>query len=282
MYLIIDVGATYTKYAYYIEDKYQSGNKFPTVKTNCEDFYDRIAQLADANVEKVSISMPGIIENGYVHAISLLPFLTGHHVQNELKVKLKREVLVENDARCATMGEMWKGALQQARNAIMIVLGSGIGATVLLNGQIITSPRHKTGEIGSILMPLDEDYQEMTNFGRNNNANQLISVIAHEAGIDNDGAAVFAYLQHHESPVFAKYCRQIAFMIYNMDYILDLDVAVLGGGISEQDLLIRKIQEEYLKLRQRYEEDDHCCSIKACQHGNHANILGALSRLINK
>lgn len=282
MYLIIDVGATYTKYAYYLQEEYQSGDQFPTVKTNCEDFYQKIAELVDDDVEKISISMPGMIENGYIHAISLLPFLAGHHVQNELRMILKREVLVENDAKCAALGELWKGALQGVDRALMIVIGSGIGATVIMDGHIKESSRHKMGEIGSILMPLDDNYRTMTNFGRNNSANRLIAEIADEAGIDAKGELIFTYLQNHQSLLFERYCRQIAFMIYNLDYILDLDMVVLGGGICEQDLLIDKIIQEYKELRQCYEEDDHQCCIKACRYGNHANILGALSRIINK
>lgn len=281
MYLIIDVGATYTKYAYYQKDSYIKGDKYPTVKTGIKDFYEKIKELTGQNVEKISISMPGIIENGYVHAISLLPFLSGHDVQEELKELLGKVVLVENDARCAALGEMWQGSLKGARNALMMVLGSGIGGTLIINGHIIDSARHKAGEIGSILMPLDENYLKMTNFGRHNNANKLIGKVADQAQIEKEGAAVFAYLRDHDSEVFEKYCRQIAFMIYNLDYILDLDVVAIGGGISEQKILIEQIDRQYQWLRDHYEEDAHRCLIVACHHGNQANILGALSRLLN-
>ncbi len=282
MYLIIDVGATYTKYAYYQKEHYIKGDKYPTEKSGVADFYERIKELTVGDVEKISISMPGIIENGFVHAISLLPFLSGHDVQSELQKLLNVEVLVENDARCAALGEMWQGSLKGASNAMMMVLGSGIGGTLIMNGHIIDSSRHKAGEIGSILMPLDQDYLKMTNFGRHNNANKLIEKVAARAQIEKDGETVFAYLQNHKNEVFEKYCRQIAFMIYNLDYILDLDVVAIGGGISEQKILIEQIDCQYQWLRDQYEEDRHRCLIVACHHGNHANILGALSRLLDK
>jgi len=223
--------------------------------------------------------MPGLIENGYIHAISLLPFLKGHHIQNELTERLKRPGLVENDAKCATLGEMWKGSLKDVCNGLMIVFGSGIGGTLIINGQIIDSPRHKAGEIGSILMLKNMNYEDMTNFGRHNNANKLIDKVAREAHIENDGKVVFEYLKNHESAVFDKYCRQIAFMIYNLDYILDLDIVCLGGGISEQSIFVKNINKQYQRLRKMYEEDEHKCQIVACSHGNHGHILGALSRL---
>jgi len=76
--------------------------------------------------------------------------------------------------------------------------------------------------------------------------------------------------------IFKTYCRQIAFMIYNLDYILDLDVVCLGGGISEQNILIETIQEEFISLRTQYKEDCHEPIITACKHHNEANLLGAL------
>lgn len=281
MYLIVDVGATDTKYAYYENNQYIKGSRFPTIKTNKHDFYEKIKTLVQQNVEKISISMPGLIKNGYVHAISLLPFFKECHVQNELSQFLQLPVLVENDAKCATLGEMWQGSLKDVRHGMMIVIGSGIGGTLIIDGQIIDGPRHKAGEIGSILMPKESDYQDMTNFGRHNNANRLISRISDEAHIENDGKVVFKYLNHHQSDEFDKYCRQIAFMIYNLDYILDLDIIAIGGGMSEQPLFIENINRQYQWLRNRYEEDEHRCHIVSCQHGNHAHILGALYRLQN-
>lgn len=279
MDLIIDIGATYTKYAYYDHFQCVESHKFLTVKTNHQEFCQKIKTLVHSKVKRVSISMPGLIENGYIQAISLLPFLKAHHLQDELSQLFHIPVLIENDAKCATLGEMWQGSLKNVCNGMMIVLGSGIGGTLIINGQIIDSPRHKAGEIGSILMPKDFHYDDMTNFGRHNNANKLIKKVSQEAGIENDGQVVFEYLKNHQSDVFDKYCRQIAFMIYNLDYILDLDTVCIGGGISEQDILIENINKQYHWLRENYEEDDHACRIVACQHGNHANILGALSRL---
>ena len=65
-------------------------------------------------------------------------------------------------------------------------------------------------------------------------------------------------------------------MIYNLDYILDLDVVCIGGGISEQDLFINTIQNEFSKLREQYKEDEHEPYITNCMYHNEANLLGAL------
>lgn len=69
-------------------------------------------------------------------------------------------------------------------------------------------------------------------------------------------------------------------MIYNLDYILDLDVVCIGGGISQQSILIETIQEEFILLRNQYKEDQHAPTIVSCLYHNKANLLGALYHLL--
>lgn len=281
MYLVIDIGGTWIKYGYYNENGESINNsKYKTEKTSLDMFYHTIEQLVIKEVKGIAISMPGLLDSstGKVHAITLLPFLVGHNIKEELQKRIGVPVSVENDAKCATLGEMWKGSMQKVNNGLMIVLGSGIGATIVINGKIYKSVHHKAGEIGSILMPEDLEYKTMTNFGRHNNANALIHTISKEIGCKEEGNIVFneILVNSKAKEIFRLYCRQIAFMIYNLDYILDLDTVSIGGGISEQPLLITTLQEEFEKLRTQYQEDIHCpCIVSSCLH-NEANLLGAL------
>lgn len=281
MYLVIDVGATYTKYGYFNKDGMQlKHGKIPTIHTNKEEFYQSLLQLKITNLKGVALSMPGLINSstGIIHAISLLPFLKETNIKKELESLFDLPVSLENDAKCATLGEMWKGHLQNIQNGLFIVLGSGIGGTIIIDGKIVKGPRYKVGEIGSLLMTLDQQYKTMTNFGHHNNANILIKELSTIMQCEDNGIIVFKQLQNHPSAIqyLKTYCRQIAFMIYNLDYILDLDVVCIGGGISEQPLLLSTIQEEFDTLRKQYQEDDHQPIITHCKHYNDANLLGAL------
>ncbi len=287
MYLIIDVGATYTKYGYYQKDgSQQSSHKFLTVKSNREDFYSSIIQLVTKDIVGISISMPGLLDSasGYVESITLLPFLEKHNIIKELSLLTHLPISIENDAKCATLGEMWKGHLKNVNNGLMIVIGSGIGGTLIINGQIINSKHHKVGEIGSILMPKDLSYNQMTNFGRHNNANHLIKSLSEIINCENDGKTVFSLLKQNKKAMnlFMQYCKEVAFMIYNLDYILDLDIVCIGGGISEQAFLISSIEKQYRDLRKKYKEDEHEPKICSCQYHNEANLLGALYHHIEK
>lgn len=286
MYLSIDIGGTFVKYGYYDEEGncYNHG-KIKTVKTNIQDFYLSLLSLKQSPIKAIAVSMPGLLDSdsGYVHAITLLPFLANRNVKKDLEELFQLPVTIENDAKCAAMGEMWKGSLKNVCNGLFIIFGSGIGGTIILDGKIIKTTHHKAGEIGSILMPLDDNYQHMTNFGANNNANKLIHTISQKINCTQDGQTVFKQIDSPEAKeVLSLFCRQIAFMIYNLDYVLDLDVICIGGGISEQTAFIDTINDEFIKLRNQYKEDNHQPIITSCTHHNNTNLLGALYHLLNK
>lgn len=280
MYLVIDVGGTYTKYGYFDLDGncFEQG-KYPTIKTNRNEFYEKIILLAK-DVEGIAISMPGLIdsEKGIVHDITLLPFLAHHNIKEDLEKRIHIPVTIENDAKCSALGELWKGHLKNVHNGLFLVFGSGIGGAIIIDGKMISSPRFKVGEVGSILMPKDLNYNEMTNFGAHNNANQLIKNLSKVLSCKEDGYIVFEQITQNEQAIdiLNQFCKEIAFIIYNLDYILDLDIVCIGGGISSQSLFIDTINKQYQNLRDTYQEDHHQPVITSCLFHNEANLLGAL------
>lgn len=287
MYLVLDIGGTWTKFGYLKKDgKWIGKDKYKTITSTLEEFYASIDRLViDKGIEGLAISMPGLLDatSGMIQAITLLPFLVGHNIIEELQTRYHIPVSVENDAKCAALGEMWQGSLQGVKNGIMIVIGSGIGATIILDGKIYKGSRNKAGEIGSVLMPLDNSYTTMTNFGRNNSANALFNQLDEVLQDTKDGKEWFSIIEKNliAKDILNMYCRKIAFMIYNLDYILDLDVVSIGGGISEQPLFIQTVKEQFQALRNAYKEDNHEPMICTSTFYNDANILGALYHYLN-
>lgn len=282
MYLVIDVGGTYTKYGYYSQEgKCYESHQFKTIKTNCQQFYESLVRLVTKETIGIALSMPGILDadTGFMYAVTLFPFLNKHNIKVELQAQTHLPVSIQNDAKCAALGEMWKGSLQNMSNAFLMVFGSGIGGTVIMNYDIIDSPRHKAGEVGCLLAPQTLDYREMYNISKSDSGIALIRDMSEAIGCEADGQIVFSYLpQHLEAMAILKaFSRRIAMLIYNLDYLFDLDAVSIGGGISAQPLLITSIQKEFHKLREIHKEDEHEPIIQACTFQNGANLLGALS-----
>ncbi len=285
MYLVIDVGGTYTKYGYFNKDGhcFQNG-QLKTIKSDRISFYESLEKYITKDVEGIALSMPGILDanTGEMFAVTLFPFLNHHNIKEELQQRCHLPVSIQNDAKCAALGEMWKGSLQNMCNAFMIVFGSGIGGTIIMNGEIVDSPRHKAGEVGCLLAPKDLAYHEMYNISKTDSGIALIHDLSQAIGCEADGKIVFEKLPHHPQAmeIFNAFCRRVAMMIYNLDYLFDLDAVSIGGGISAQNLLMTSIQKEFQQLRDIHKEDEHQPLIQACTFQNGANLLGALSHYL--
>lgn len=67
-----------------------------------------------------------------------------------LEMGTSLQVIVENDANAAAIGEMWKGAGQGSKDLLCITLGTGVGGGIISNGQIVHGINGAGGEIGHI------------------------------------------------------------------------------------------------------------------------------------
>ena len=74
--------------------------------------------------------------------------LNGQALQQDLERCLKRPVRVANDADCFALAEAHSGAAQGAGNVFGVILGTGVGAGLVINRQLIQGPNHITGEWG--------------------------------------------------------------------------------------------------------------------------------------
>lgn len=81
-------------------------------------------------------------------------------IKKELSQALRMPVALENDAACAALGEYWGAHLRQAKNLIVVTLGTGVGVGVILNKQLFREGNRLHPELGhQILSPLSPEIQ---------------------------------------------------------------------------------------------------------------------------
>lgn len=288
MYLAVDIGGTFIKYAMMnAKGDILSQGKYPTVTDDLMLFYQRLKEIVPADCEGIALSCPGVIDSdsGLIRVVTLLPCLSGVNIKQDLEGLFQVPISVENDAKCAALAEVWRGSLKNQRNALMMVLGSGIGGAIIIDGKLYKGPRSKAGELGSLICGFDDEMASGVSFGRKNSAVWLNRDIARALNLaSDDGKVVFPYIERKDPrawSIFLRYCRRVAAVIFNIDYILDLDCIAIGGGISEQSILLETIQAAFADLRSRYKEDDHDPQIVVCQFKNDANLIGAMAHFVN-
>lgn len=108
------------------------------------------AGIAKTLVMGVGIGLPGLIDadRGIVRVLPNIPGWVDVPLKRKMEKKLGLKVRLENDVNLITLGEWEYGAGKGKKDLICITLGTGVGAGLVLNGQIYRGPGFAAGEIG--------------------------------------------------------------------------------------------------------------------------------------
>lgn len=119
-------------------------------------------------VEAIGISVPGISrrDKGTVWAPNI-PGWDDYPLQREVAaVAGDIPVIIESDRSCYISGEIWKGAARGCRDAIYLAVGTGIGAGIMVNGELLRGANDIAGAIGwmALTRPFKSKYAVCGNF----------------------------------------------------------------------------------------------------------------------
>ena len=118
------------------------------------------ASLTGNEIQSVGICVPGIYRSktGTVWAPNI-PCWDDYPLLAEIKkVSGKIPVTIDSDRACYILGEIWKGNAKECKDAIFLAVGTGIGAGILINGQVLRGAHDIAGAIG--WMALDPPFKE--------------------------------------------------------------------------------------------------------------------------
>ena len=104
----------------------------------------------------VGIGIPGMpeTEDGTLYAANV-PAASGKPLRADLSARLDRDVRLDNDANCFALSEAWDDEFTQYPLVMGLILGTGVGGGLVLNGKSITGRSYITGEFGHIRLPVD-------------------------------------------------------------------------------------------------------------------------------
>ncbi len=275
--LTIDVGGTSIKYASF--DKGQLAHKGvkDTPKT-LEGFYDTFKIIKDEISEKVeltgiAISCPGAVSkaDGVIYGASAIPYIHNFPIKTAFEELLGLPVSVENDANCAALAEVSYGAGKAYQDLLFFVIGTGIGGAVVLDKKIRHGAHLMGGEFGFMLMgdtTLSVDASPVR-MAQDYNA-------AH--GTSYQGQEIFALAESGDQAAqerVATLFDSLARAIFNLQYALDPEIILLGGGISQADFLIPKLQAALQVVYDKVGISTIMPQIAVCEFQNDANLIGA-------
>ncbi|MDO4622735.1 MAG: ROK family protein [Eubacteriales bacterium] len=287
-YLVIDVGGTFVKYAVMDEDgSFIEKDKRPVEKESLNDFIDMLVSIYESTageVEGIAISAPGMIdsESGFMYNGGSIFCIENINIVDILQRRCKVPVSVENDAKCAGLAEVWKGALSDCRNGVAMIIGTAVGGAVIVDRKVLHGRNFMAGEFSYIFTNADEYSIRRKLSAEANGVPGLIRMVSARLGIPEkelNGEKIFALANQGDEKVrdvLRAYCRQIAIQISNFQYVVDPDRVVIGGGISVQPLFLQLVKEELRTINEVFPYQMPIPEVAACKFFNDANLIGAL------
>ncbi len=235
--------------------------------TSGEDSFNRLTTLIDAllaspkldgrQVHGIGVGAPGIT----LHKQGIVTWANTLHWNNfPLKARLSQlyplPITVDNDVNLAALGELWFGAGQNTQNMVMVAIGTGIGAGIIIDGALYRGASEASGEIGNMLPGCEFLGKNFQDFGA------LESVasgtgIAERARLTLKSERTVEELENLVAEDVFEAARQtqawawkiinetvdyLAVAIANLAVAFDPELIILGGGVSRSaEMLVEPI-----------------------------------------
>ena len=287
----IDIGGTTIKADLY-DDLGTSLNQFKEIETIID--YDLgtnqiLNQVCDLigeytlnhSIDGVGISTAGVVNANtgeIIYAGYTIPGYIGVNFTVEIEKRFGLYTFVENDVNCAALGELWKGQAKDKKNVVMVTIGTGIGGSIIVNGQIVNGFNYTAGEVGYIPVG-NSDWQSKAS------TTALIHLYQKKSLKTNQtGRTFFTDLSSGDKvakETFEIFVENLTKGLLTISYLLNPEILILGGGIlAKKDILLPEIQSSLAKnaMDNRFLPNN----VVAATLGNEAGRIGAVKNFLDR
>jgi fructokinase len=203
-----------------------------------------VAAVGRENVAGVGIGIPGSLspKTGLVRNANST-WLNGRALDRDLQAIIELPLVVENDANCFVLSEAADGAGAGWRTVFGIILGTGVGGGIVTNGKLLKGRNAVAGEWGHNPLPWSDDSEkaEPCYCGKAGCIETFLSGPALErqyrarSGRSVDATVIAECAARGDAAGKATldvYARRLAKSLASVVNIVDPDVIVFGGGVS--------------------------------------------------
>jgi glucokinase len=296
MILGIDVGGTTVKFGVVSTDgeishvksfetaSWVSAGFVESLKKGIKEYLDKFETIAG-----VGIGWPGLLSVERTHIIELpnIPAVKDVPVLKLLKEAFPdMPIKIENDAKCATIGELYFGKIKDLDNFILVTLGTGVGSGAVIDKKLFLGARGNGMEIGHMLLEdgksLEQHIgiQHIINYAqlRINQENPKSVIVGREI----TPKLIFEAAQQGDKfaiSVFDYVGEKLGENLVSVVRVLDITTILLGGGIAGAfDFIVPRAKEVMEKYLPKYYMKD--LKIEQAFLSNQVGILGAAGLLM--
>jgi len=250
--------------------------------------------LAEAGVDQARVigagmCLPGPIHRptGVVGSTAILPGWVGVAAAEEMHSRLDLPILVDNDANLAALAEAAFGAGRDAKDLVYLMISSGIGAGLVLNGRLYRGAEGLAGELGHVLVDADGPVCRCGNRGCLETVagtDALAELLRRSHGDGLDGRAIVRLAREGDlgcRRVIADAGRAIGKAAATLVNVLNPELLIVGGDLSDAGELLLDGVRESLE-RSALPTAVQAADVVAGSLGDRAEVLGAIALVLSE
>ncbi len=265
------------------------GSYVDTVAALC-DVVEKLQRSSDSRRCSVGIGTPGALSFANEDGAELMKncnsiCLNGEPLKADIETRLGHGIRIENDANCFALSEACYGAGQSARTVFGVILGTGTGGGVVIEKRLHTGPNRIAGEWGHSCIPSSvREFMRLDRqcyCGRQNCNETVLSgrgmrqTHLERTGIELEAAEIARLADAGDGSALDTiqvYCKQLARCLSTVVNLLDPDVIVLGGGLSNISQLYEQVPEQ---MGEHVFTDSMRTELAAPKFGDASGAIGA-------
>ena len=249
---------------------------YDSILTSIKNLIDDLSQKSNDEFS-IGICTPGTLsfDSGLLKN-SNTQCLTGKPIKTDLENILNRKISIENDANCFALAETKLGAAKNANTVFGVIMGTGVGGGIMIDGKIHHGRTGIAGEWGHHCL---HNNGNLCYCGKKGCVEAYISGPALEkhweqlSGLKESLPEIVMNKDHSNFESWKKsFLENFAIALANVVDILDPDIIVLGGGVSNIDFLY---DEGKNAVYEKVFSDKFDTPILRNQLGDSAGVLGA-------
>ena len=274
----VDIGGTGIKFAAMSKEGEILDKQEIATPDDLDSLLDWLKMLlSKRDYQGIAMSVPGAVDRktGTIGGISAVPYIHGFSWYDKL-ASYELPIHLENDANCVGLSELL--AHPELENAACVVIGTGIGGAMIVNGRLHRGKHHLGGEFGymTTLAPAEK----LNNWSQLASTGNMVRYLAEKSGqTDWNGRKIYQEAEAGNTlcqEAIERMNRNLAQGLLNIQYLFDPDVISLGGSISQNKTFIEGVHSAISYFVDRYEEYSVTPEIVACTYQGEANLYGAL------
>jgi predicted NBD/HSP70 family sugar kinase len=235
-------------------------------------------KLAAEKLKLAVIGVPGAPDpkTGRILKAPNIKGLDAINFNDTLSAEMGVDVVVENDVNLAVLGEHWGGQGQGTDDLAYIAIGTGIGAGLIVGGDLVRGKNGSAGELGYLPFGADPFEAESIRQGalERATATDAIRNMYHKrTGNQLDVKSIFDRLETDENAraVLDNVAKEIARACAALIAVLDPELVVFGGSIGRREELFERVKTQLPRLT------DNELTMEISKLGGRAALVGAAS-----